>query len=172
MNATTFRCATCAELHDLAELSFGADAPEQWNLLSEAEREASELTPDQCVLETTEGTHRFIRCCLEVPIFGTARAFTWGVWCSLSEASFVEMARDWEAPERVRLGPYFGWLSTRIPGYPETMFLKASVRQREVGLRPLVELAGVDHPLVHHQRAGIQASDLERMVASLLHDGA
>src|SRR4051812_31925049 len=109
--STTFRCATCSEDHDLSAISFGADAPAQWDRLDDDERAQSVLSPDQCVIAIGEETHRFIRGCLVIPIAGTARSFTWGVWASLSEASFEEMSEHWEDPARIRLGPYFGWLS-------------------------------------------------------------
>ena len=59
---------------------------------------------------------------------------------------------------------------TAIPEYPDSTFLKASVHQRPVGERPLVELEQTDHPLAIHQRLGIDRSALEQMVTRLLHE--
>jgi len=164
-----FKCVTCNERHDLGEISFGADAPVQWMLLSESERQSSEITNDQCVIHTGDERHYFIRACLDVPIKDTDRSFTWGVWVSLSEQSFEEMSAHWEDPNRNKLGPYFGWLCTKIPGYPDTVFLKTQVRQRDVGVRPLVELQPSAHPLSLHQQEGIPKGELERLVADILH---
>jgi hypothetical protein len=169
-NNIKFNCSICGERHDLAEISFGANAPIQWNLLSDVERKNSELTGDQCVIQTGEGRHFFVRACLDIPIKDTDRSFTWGVWVSLSERSFEEMCDHWEDPNRNELGPYFGWLCTKIPGYPDTVFLKTDVRQREVGLRPLVELEQSRHPLALHQYEGITVAELESLVADILHD--
>ena len=167
--AMKFVCATCRDEHDLDEISFGAEAPEQWRLLTEEEQARSELSSDQCVVESKDGRHFFVRACLDLPIRGTDRQFTWGVWVSLSEKSFLEMSERWNDPRRVETGPFFGWLCTNISVYPDTMLLKTMVHQRAVGLRPLVVLEPTDHPLAIHQRDGIESGQLQQMVAELLH---
>lgn len=164
------RCATCGESHDLAEISLGADAPAQWEMISEAELANSELTRDQCIIRSADGaTHLFVRGCLEVPIRGTTRSFSWGVWVSLSEASFSEMSEHWDDPLRTSLGPYFGWLCTPLPSYPDTMFLRTHVHQRDVGVRPLVEVEPTSHPLAIDQRDGIDQTRLQDLVHAVLH---
>ena len=165
----TFTCSACGETHDLSNISFGADRPSQWHKLTDDEKERCELTSDQCTMETAEGTHFFVRGCLDVSIKGTGTEFTWGVWVSLAEHSFVEMSEHWHDPARVELGPYFGWLCTEVPLYPDTMFLKTNVHQRAVGVRPKIELEPTDHPLAIHQREGIDSAELERIVQQLLH---
>jgi len=167
-----FTCAYCREEHDLSEISLGAEAPAQWGLLSGNELKNSQLTPEQCVIKTKDGIHYFIRACLDIPINGTEQSFTWGVWCSLSEASYLEISEHWENPARVNMGPYFGWLCTRVPEYPDTMFLKTHVHNRAVGQRPLVELEQTDHPLSIHQNKGISVKDLQGIVQEVLHKSA
>src|SRR5881398_1763911 len=98
------------------------------------------------------------------------RTFSGGVWCSLSEKSYLEVSDHWEDPARERLGPYFGWLCTKIPGYPDTAFLKTMVHQRAVGVRPWVELERTDHPLAVDQRDGIEEDRLRGIVIGLLHE--
>ncbi|MBN2210738.1 MAG: DUF2199 domain-containing protein [Sedimentisphaerales bacterium] len=166
-----FTCSICGGEHSLDEVSFGSNAPLQWRLLSDAERSQSFLSDEQCEIESHEGRSFYIRACLVLPIQESSRTFTWGVWCSLSEASYTEMAQYWEDPARTKRGPYFGWLCTSIPGYPETAFLKSLVHQREVGLRPLVELEATDHPLALDQKNGIQESRLREIVNKLIHNG-
>lgn len=164
-----FRCSRCGQFHDLSEISFGTDAPIQWHLLSEPERENSELCEEQCVIESADGRHFFIRTCLDIPIQNSSASFTWGVWVSLSEESFLEMAAHWDDPARTSCGPYFGWLCTKVPEYPDTVFLKTRVHQRPVGTRPRVELEPTDHPLALHQREGISQALLSRIVMNVLH---
>jgi hypothetical protein len=142
----SFTCTTCGAEHDLDSITLGADAPDQWGMLSDEERSRSELGGDQCVIETADGTHYFIRACLEIPIVG----------------------RD--DPARTKLGPYFGWLCTRVPEYPETMFMKTHVHQRAVGMRPLVELETSDHLLSVHQRDGIPEQDMRQILSRVLHE--
>jgi hypothetical protein len=164
-----FTCRTCGKRHDANQISFGADAPMQWDLISDAERAKSELGGEQCVIEAGGQRHFFVRACLDVPIAGTDRAFTWGVWVSLSARSFLEMSEHWEDPSRTSLGPYFGWLCTKIPEYPDTVFLKTRVHQRAVGQRPGVELEETDHPLSVDQHHGIDPSRMQEIISKVLH---
>jgi len=151
------------------EISFGANNPFQWEFLSENERKNSLLTQEQCRIKKSESTHYFIRACMDIPIKGTDQFFAWGVWVSLSEQSFLEISEHWDDPERINFGPYFGWLCTRIPEYPDTMLLKEMVHQRQIGLRPLVQLEPTDHPLAMHQRDGIESEKLKQIIIKLLH---
>jgi hypothetical protein len=167
-----FTCRTCGKRHDAGEISFGADAPVQWGLISDEERAQSELGEEQCVIKADGGLHFFVRGCLEVPIKGTRRAFTWGVWVSLSKKSFLEMSGHWEDPSRTCLGPYFGWLCTKIPEYPDTVFMKTMVHQRAVGERPIVELEEADHPLSVDQRNGIDPGRMQEIIGNVLHGEA
>ncbi|MGC8644627.1 MAG: DUF2199 domain-containing protein, partial [Isosphaeraceae bacterium] len=164
-----FQCLACKKEHDLAQVSFAAAAPLQWGLLSDEERERSSLSQEQCEIDSREGRSYYVKACLDIPIRGTARTFTWGVWCSLSETSFTQISAHWGDPDRARLGPYFGWLCTQIPGYPSTAFLKTRVHQRPVGLRPAVELEPTDHPLAVDQRLGIETHRLISIVTELIH---
>ncbi len=165
-----FTCATCGSEHDLDQISFGTDAPVQWDLLSEDERSQSGLAGEQCEIESHEGRSFYIRACLEIPIRGTGRTFVWGVWCSLSENSYAEISEHWDDPRRSRLGPHSGWLCTKIPGYADTIFLKTMVHQRDVGVRPLVELEATDHLLAVDQQDGIDEDRMKEIVIGLLHE--
>jgi len=172
MTVMEFTCLFCGCIHDISQISFGAEAPIQWALLTDAERAESELGRERCIVESSEGRHFFVRACLEIPIKATDQIFTWGVWTSLSEVSFMEMDHHWDDPERIRLGPYFGWLCSKIPEYPDSAFLKSRVHQRSVGVRPLVELEPTDHPLALHQREGVDLERLQEIVVKVLHSEA
>jgi hypothetical protein len=165
------KCAKCGRDHEVSDLSWDFDRPLQWDLLSEEQRAASELGEEQCVIES-EGTHFFIRACLEIPVKGRKNPLVWGVLCSLSEQSFLEVSERREDPKRVELGPHFGRLCSKLPWYPDTMFLKTRIHQKEVGTRPLVELEHTDHSLSVHQREGIDQALLMKIVAEILHPDA
>lgn len=164
-----FTCKTCGERHDASKISFGAQAPISWNVISDEERAASELGDEQCVIHADEQTMFFVRACLEIPIKGCEKTFTWGVWVSLSEKSFLEMSEHWYDPDRIKLGPYFGWLCTYIPEYPNTGSLKTLVHQRPVGERPLVVLEETDHPLSVDQHQGIDPARMQEIIGKVLH---
>ncbi|MFG3615775.1 DUF2199 domain-containing protein [Nocardia sp. NPDC047654] len=108
--------SSCAELHDGPPLNYGTLAPVYWNA-DFADQQGSVLGEEQCVIA---GEHFFVRARLVLPITDTDGEFDWGVWVSLSEASFHRMSAVWDNPERVEEPPYFGWLSTALPLYEPT----------------------------------------------------
>jgi hypothetical protein len=113
--------------------------------------------------------HWFIVGNLEIPILGSEERFSWDVWVSLSEQNMKRAAQLWETPGRESEPAYFGWLSTLLPGYPETLHLKTMVHTRAVGRRPLVELEPTDHPLAVEQRQGITWERVQEISELVLH---
>ena len=111
-----------------------------------------DLTPDQCVVDELAF---FVRGHIEIPIIGHEEPFILGVWSSLSEPSFVHMCHRWEDEDRGSDDPYFGWLSTRLPVYPQTVNLKLAVQSRPPGVVPSFTLEPTDHPLSLDQHKGI-----------------
>ena len=149
-------------------MSFGADAPAHYQQVAESERAARcDLTPEICIIDER---HFFVRACLEIPVIDGAAPFAWGVWTSLSEPSFRRMASLWETEGRESEPPFFGWLCTAVPLYPDTLLLKTHVHMQPVGARPLVELEPTDHPLAIDQRTGITMQRVQQIVEQLLHD--
>ncbi|RJS62751.1 DUF2199 domain-containing protein [Priestia filamentosa] len=155
VNYKNFNCH-----HSIAELpmSYGSDAPcHYYNTLERARENRFELYPEICVMDQQ---HFFVRGCLEIPVLDSKETFIWDVWVSLSEENFGRTIHLWEREEREQEPPYFGWLSTFIPGYPDTVNLKTNVHTRSIGRRPFIELEPTDHPLAIEQREGIS---LERI---------
>ena len=68
--------------------------------------------------------------------------------------------------------PYFGWLSSSVPGYPETLKLETMVHTRAVGVRPRIELEPTDHPLAVEQREGITRERVREIAEIVLHGGS
>jgi hypothetical protein len=117
----------------------------------EAERpKRIELKSDTCIID---GEDHFIRGVIEVPIHDYKHAFGFGVWVSLKHENFLNYLEKFDSDE---IGPYFGWLCTRIAYYSQdTRALKTMAHFRSGGLRPLIELEPTDHPLAVDQRKGI-----------------
>ncbi|WP_395944425.1 DUF2199 domain-containing protein [Brevundimonas sp.] len=153
--ARSWICPTCGETHDDLP-AVVASAPLVWEQASEQERaEDFDLTTDTCIWKDE---HYFIRGVLEVPLTDRDGVLSFGVWTSLSRDSFFRYLPTFEEEneaDRIELPPMFGWFANSLPGYPETLNLKCSVHARTGGLRPLIELEQVDHPLSIAQRAGI-----------------
>ncbi|TXI01466.1 MAG: DUF2199 domain-containing protein [Rhizobium sp.] len=162
----SFLCATCNELHH-GMPSFGAEAPFSYYQIPAQDlvRRCS-LGSDDCVIDERQF---FVRGCLEIPVHGYEEPFSWGVWLSLSESSFREWVRTFDAAQRSHVGPFFGWLNTRLHGYPETLNLKTMVHLRDNGIRPYVELERTDHPLALEQGNGISPDRVAQIFRELVH---
>ena len=170
---TGFYCHSCGEYHDIADISFGYDLPDPCYFLSEEERaQHCECSPDLCSLDMDGEKDYFIRGCIEIPVIGEENPFVWGIWTSLSERNFNRTVELLEVEGRESEPPYFGWLMTRLPIYPDTTALKTMVHTRRVGERPYVELEPTDHPLAVEQRSGVTKARMQEIVEKLLHEPA
>jgi hypothetical protein len=164
-----WQCATCGEWHDGLPLAYGPPAPVHWFLIPEEERERRTLlSSDLCLIDEQHG---YIVGNVEIPIIGSEEHFCWDAWVSLSLPNFKRTFELWEQPGRESEPPYFGWLSSRLPGYPETVGLKTMVHTREMGRRPRIELEPTDHPLAVEQRQGITWERVQQIAAFVLHGG-
>ena len=162
-----FQCSTCGMWHDQLPMDFGADTPVAYDSIPANERDSRcELTPDFCVIDNSEF---YVRGCIELPVHDGPRPFVWGVWTSLSHESYQRLREIWEIPGRESEPPFFGWLCTILPLYPDTFLLKTHVHSRTLGLRPSVELEPTDHPLAVEQRAGITMDRVREIAEALLH---
>jgi hypothetical protein len=161
-----FTCKTCGEEHEgLPDLAF--DAPYYFYTVPEAERgERCTLSSDLCSIDERDF---FIRGCLEIPLIDAEGAFAWGVWMSVSERNFLRYQEVFEEPIQAHVGPFTGWLSSRLPDYPDTLTLKVRAHLRDHGERPLFELEPTDHPLAVAQREGITLAELQQIYEQNLH---
>jgi hypothetical protein len=148
-------------------LHYPAPAPVPWLLIPESERDKRGLlSEDLCMIDDQ---HFFILGNLEIPVLGSAEILCWDVWVALSEPQFRRSLELWEKPGRESEPPYFGWLNTRLPCYPETLGLKTHAHTREVGDRPAIELEATDHPLAVEQRNGITWQRVQEIAELMLH---
>jgi len=161
-----FTCQTCGKVHEGIP-SYGADRPAPyWEVPEERRDDDVLLTSDSCVIA---GRFFFVRGCIELPIIGAEQVFVWGAWVSLKKENFLVWQALYEVTERSEKGPYFGWLSTSLPTYPETRHLKTMLHLRDNGLRPRIELERTDHPLAMEQADGISFERLQEIVDHVEH---
>ena len=161
-----YECRRCGQWHDGPVFAYHAHAPAHWTPELAAD-EYSELSDELCIIR---GREFFIRALIRLPVLDAATEFEWGVWVSLSEASFVRAIEDWESERREDAPPAFGWLATELGVYvPGTLNLRTNVHTQPVGLRPLVELEPTDHPLAIEQREGITLARVQEFAEHLLH---
>lgn len=151
-------------------MGYGVEAPALWYSLPESERAtAASLTEDTCTITTAQGAYFFIAGNIEIPVQDSDTPFVWTVWVSLSEESMRRTLAHWKTPGRENDPPYFGWLSTSLPLYPETINLKTMVHTRSIGERPFIELEPTDHPLAVEQYEGIHWKRVQEIAESVLH---
>ena len=166
-NGVGFICATCGKFHAELPMDFAVETPYPYLTIPAEERKARcYLTSDVCVID---GKEFFVRGCLEIPVVDGPRPFVWGVWSSLSQKSFKRVIELWDYDGREKEPPYFGWLCTRLPMYPDTGLLKTHVHLRPLNKRPFIELGPTDHPLAVEQRNGITMARVREIAAALLH---
>jgi hypothetical protein len=145
---------------------FGPLEPDFLATIPEEKREKRVLIDsDLCVVDNR---HFFIRGLLPLPILGTAQSFDWLVWVSLSKKNFNRAADLWEIRGREKEPPYFGWLNSRLPVYPETSELKVNVHTLPVGTRPTIKLEQSKHPLSIEQREGITMERAKSLAKQVL----
>ncbi len=166
-------CASCGQKH-AGIFDLACAMPEHWNgsedYVPNAEALSSRhfLSEDFCI---RDGSDFFVRCVLDIPLIGTDGAsFGYGVWSTLSEKNFRLYTESFDSGNQGDLGPWFGWFSNRLKGYPDTLNLKCQVRPRSNRRRPLIELEATDHPLVAEQREGIGVDRLLAIYALHGHD--
>jgi hypothetical protein len=102
---------------------------------------------------THGGKHYFIRGVIEIPVHNYPESFGFGVWISQKRENFLQYLKH---PDSADIGPFFGWLCTRIAYYPkDTLMLKTMAHFRGGNLRPAIVVEPTDHPLAIDQREGI-----------------
>jgi hypothetical protein len=166
-------CSCCGERHR-GLFDIACDKPDFWpgpdeqSPNSEVLISDNVLTEDFCILD---GEHFFVRCVLRLPIIGAADDhFAYGVWATLSKKNFDIYLDVFDAGNGGDLGPWFGWFSNRLPGYPDTLNLKCQVHPQPERQRPHIELEPTDHPLAIEQQHGITFDRLLDIYALSGHD--
>lgn len=168
-----YTCKTCGQYHDGLPFSYGSPAPALVYTLTEAEqRKRVILSSDQCEVrgpKLFDEKHYFILGNVDIPIIGSTEIFRWSVWVSLSKVNYKRAGKLWNKEGREKEPPYFGWFSTSLPVYPETLHLKTNVHTQPVGIRPYVEIEPTDHPLALEQRNGITMDRVQEIAEIILH---
>ncbi len=150
MISVGYRCATCSELHEgLPDVSFVK--PDPWFAVPQAERDRRVLlAADTCVIDDVEF---FVRGVLFVPLVDAEGSLGLGVWVSQKRENFARYLENFDSAD---IGPYFGWLATRIRSYDDDTFaLRTMVHFQGGDVRPSIVLEASDHPLSVDQREGI-----------------
>ena len=159
-----YKCACCGDEFAGAP-SFGSITPLLVDHVPEEEREERVLmTSDLCHISarTNEDPDKdifLIRVNLKIPIHGSSDAFTWGIWVTQSQQSFLRYMETYEEDQSSDIS--FGWLPVTMTYYrdfdPEDFSgnLACDVHWGPKGHRPTITLHECDHPLYLDQANGI-----------------
>lgn len=156
-----YRCKSCGAVHPERPTCFGFDAPTVVAQLNDVDRERRvAISSDQCILDDE---NFFILGTLDVPIQGSDEILRWIAWSTLSRPNFERASELWSVDGRESEPPYSGWLSNRIPGFPDTLNVKLLVHTAPLGCRPRFEVMG-DHPIGDVQRHGITGERADELI--------
>lgn len=105
----------------------------------------------------------FVRGLLGLPIREEkGRYLDIGVWVSVGREDWERARQVQQSKQHGDLKEIYGFLATELPGYPQSVDLKAALDFRSGrGLQPLVVLEPTDHPLARAQREGISRDAAE-----------
>jgi hypothetical protein len=164
-------CACCGQ-RKRGIPDFGYDAPIHHDWAEEGDPEFKVLKKgsDACLMEIAGTRCYFIRCVLPIPVVGSEDRFAFGVWASLSEASFKRYVETYSNDDQSKIGPLFGYLANRLPVYPDTLNLKLDVLPQDSNQRPVLRLwdEHAEHPLYVDQTQGIDADRLAALLSEIM----
>jgi hypothetical protein len=163
----SWTCSRCGEVHTgLPAIAF--DRPLPWDELTEPERNASVLEPDTCEIHSAEGDYYYVRGSFEIPIRDAEGTLEYGVWGSLSHSNFERFVELYDDPSRLDEPAYSSWFGNRLPGFPDTLNLRAWVEIYDIALRPRIVLHEQEHALVDAVQNGIDLAQAIALVEPLL----
>ncbi len=160
-----FNCQSGGNTHTSLP-SFGPNAPHAYDGLDPRDQSKRALLGvDNCIIDNA---WFFVRGRLEIPIHGHDQPFTWLVWVSLSKENYQVWEDTYDQPKRADIGPFFGWLNSQLPFYDNTLNFRTMVHLVDDGLRPVIEVEDIDHPLSRHQKDGISMETAQQFANDLL----
>jgi len=166
MQLEKYTCASCGKQHE-SWPALGYSSPVFYHELSAEEKAECELSSDFCTINLAGETNRFIRCTLIQKVNDHCEDLEYGIWVSLSESSFNDYVENYDN-ENHEAG-YFGWLSSLLIGYEDTLSIPTNVDTRTDGLRPnVIPHDNYDHPLVRDYYNGISKEEAERRINKMM----
>lgn len=163
--AFSYKCACCGD-EFTGSPSFGSDVPPMvWQVPDEEREERILIGSDLCRIRQRCGEDScddtfLIRVSLEIPIHDVLEPFSWGVWVTQSEQSFLRYLETYEEDQSNEVS--FGWLPVTMAFYRDddpanfSGSLGCDVYWGPAGQRPTIVLHEADHPLYFDQANGIK----------------
>jgi hypothetical protein len=152
------KCSQCDEDHVLLDPVFRR--PEAVVILSDEERAFRVKDGnDVCFIREDASNLRiryFVRCVLKVRLLDAEGESAWGIWAEVGEADCRRILDAWTDPDQAALPAMEATIANRVPGYPDTLGLPATLRLTGPTTRPALELTGDSiHPFAREVHAGV-----------------
>lgn len=165
---TVYKCTCCGKVYEQLPLCFGAEVPDLYDIIPEAERASRiEMNKSLCIVDKKYFLHRGR---LTIPIINNDDRLIFDIWTTISEADFAKRMNLWEDAKRVDEPPYAGWLNSYIPTYGNTINIRTIAVEQVVGCIPDVLVMEEGHPLAADQRNGITLDKALEIVSYILSD--
>ena len=165
--AYRWRCSCCGETFTGLPLDAAFKPPVDWDALDDEGRQTAKVNDDFCAVRFPDGRiDRFIRCILPLPVPRISSEFRFGVWMSVSQASWNIYDAGFDSGEYSQPS-CFGYLMNGISDYEGSRLLHADILFEPGRARPTVKLHDADHPLVLAQRNGVAVEQVERWAAMM-----
>ncbi|WP_338548429.1 DUF2199 domain-containing protein [Roseovarius phycicola] len=159
-NDTGYECPCCGESFDgIFDIAF--DHPEVWPHGNRAQSGEATLTIGEDKLGSeycVYNEHRFVRCLVELPIFGSSERFAFGAWGSLHPDNFTAYVQAVQDNTEDRFEGCFSWLSNALPGFSDCDSIGCDFKPIDTRTRP--RLWAQDGPLRDAQVKGITFDQL------------
>jgi len=171
LRGADWNCGSCNVAHQ-GMFDLAAFAPDYWEGPRTYEHNGAVrldedfLSEDFCVVG---GEHFFVRCVFEIPVYGLAHRFGFGIWSTLSRANFEIYLDGFDDGAYANMGPWTGWFSNRLALFEDTLNQACWVHPRPGRQRPLVTLAKAEHELALAQEKGITPERVLALYAAYGH---
>ncbi|MBN8846186.1 MAG: DUF2199 domain-containing protein [Sphingomonadales bacterium] len=171
LESVRWTCVNCDVVHR-GMFDIAAHAPDHWDGTGPLEPngalrlDGDFLSEDFCVIG---GEHFFIRCVFPIPVHGLRDRFGFCIWSTLSRENFGRYVDGFDRGGYGDAGPWCGWFSNSLRGFPETINQGCWVQPRAARQRPVIHLDDADHPLSIAQQNGITPERLLELYAEYGH---
>jgi len=165
MKLEKYTCTSCGQQHD-SWPALAYSSPVFYDDLSPEQKRKCELSKDFCIMNFAEETDLFIRCTLTQKVNDHCEDLEYGIWVSLSETSFNDYSDNFDNEDHE--AGYFGWLSSTLIGYEDTLSIPTNVNTRTGGFRPeVIPHEDYDHPFVRDYYNGTK-EEAERRISEMI----
>ncbi len=162
-----FKCSNCGQVHsDWPALAF--NSPTHFHYLSDEDKSKNcKLDEDFCEIHRNNQIDRFIRVTLFQKVNNSCKHLQYGLWVSLSEKSYLDYRENFNNQNHGT--GYFGWLSSNVAEYENTLSIPCDVYTKLGNERPeIIPHEDFDHQFVRDYYNGISTNEAETRIQEMI----